>query len=44
MFSQTEIERILKDKTLPRRFINFNKQISKGGAGTELDQAKEYVG
>lgn len=43
MFTQAEVERLLRDKSV-RRFMCFNTQITKGGAGTEVDQGKEYIG
>jgi hypothetical protein len=41
MFTQAEIDRIMKDKSV-RRFMVFSKQITKGGPGS--DQGKQYQG
>jgi hypothetical protein len=41
MFSQAEIERILKDKSV-RRFMVFHNQETKDGAGSEGEKGKYY--
>ena len=43
MFTEAEIKRILNEKSV-KRYLFFNKLVTKGGAGIEADQEKEYQG